>query len=56
VADTGAGLSQTTEGLGSGLATLRERLRLIFGDDAHLRIGANAPRGTVAEIDLPASA
>ena len=57
VADTGAGVSRAADGgLGSGLAALRERLRLIFGDDAHLRIRPNAPRGTVAEIDLPARA
>jgi LytS/YehU family sensor histidine kinase len=54
VADTGAGLHMAQDGLGSGLTTLRERLRLIFGDAAHLQIGANAPRGTIAEIHLPA--
>ena len=31
VTDTGAGLHQSANGLGTGLATLRERLRLIFG-------------------------
>ena len=56
VADTGAGLRQTTAGLGSGLATLRERLRLVFGDEARLEVRANTPRGTVAEIVLPARA
>jgi LytS/YehU family sensor histidine kinase len=54
VADSGAGLNQKTDGLGSGLTTLRERLRLVFGDAAHLQIRANAPRGTVAEVDMPA--
>jgi hypothetical protein len=29
-------------------------LRLIFGDAAHLQVSANVPRGTVAEIDMPA--
>ena len=54
VADTGAGLNASANGLGSGLTTLRERLRLIFGDAAHLRLTPNSPRGTVVEIDVPA--
>jgi hypothetical protein len=54
VADTGAGLHQSASGLGTGLTTLRERLQLIFGDAAHLRLTANAPRGAVVEIDMPA--
>jgi signal transduction histidine kinase len=56
VSDTGAGLHQSTEGLGSGLTTVRERLRLIFGNAADLRLTANDPRGAVAEIDMPAQA
>jgi hypothetical protein len=55
VADTGVGLQPPASGLGSGLATLRERLRLVFGDQAHLEVRANHPRGTVAEIALPAN-
>jgi hypothetical protein len=54
VTDTGAGLHQSTSGLGTGLTTLRERLHLIFGDAAHLRLTPNAPRGAVVEIDMPA--
>jgi signal transduction histidine kinase len=54
VADTGAGLHQSASGLGTGLTTLRERLQLIFGDAAHLRLMPNAPRGTIVEIDMPA--
>lgn len=54
VADTGAGLDPSAGGLGTGLATLRERLRLIFGDAADLRLGPNTPRGAVVEIDMPA--
>jgi len=34
VKDTGVGLKQTSRGLGTGLATLRERLKLAFGNDA----------------------
>jgi len=54
VTDTGAGLHQSANGRGTGLATLRERLRLIFGDAAHLRMTPNDPRGTVVEIEMPA--
>ncbi len=54
VTDTGAGLHQPANGLGTGLTTLRERLQLIFGDAAHLRLTPNDPRGAVVEIDMPA--
>jgi signal transduction histidine kinase len=54
VADTGAGLGQAADGLGTGLTTLRERLRLIFGDAAHLRLAPNSPRGAVVEVEMPA--
>jgi signal transduction histidine kinase len=54
VTDTGAGLHQSANGLGTGLTTLRERLQLIFGDAAHLRLAPNHPRGAVVEIDMPA--
>jgi signal transduction histidine kinase len=54
VSDTGAGMSQTGNGLGTGLSTLRERLRLAFGGDAELRVSAQHPRGVSAELDLPA--
>jgi LytS/YehU family sensor histidine kinase len=55
VTDTGAGLRQSANGLGTGLTTLRERLQLIFGDAAHLRLTPNDPRGAIVEIDMPAS-
>jgi signal transduction histidine kinase len=55
VVDTGVGLrSSTGRAMGSGLATLRERLRLLFGDAASLRVEAQAPRGTCAELAFPA--
>lgn len=54
VSDTGAGLQQTGNGLGTGLTTLRERLQLTFGNDAMLRVNAQRPRGVCAELDLPA--
>jgi sensor histidine kinase YesM len=53
ITDTGAGLDQTANGLGTGLTTLRERLQLIFGDAAQLRLMVGAPRGVVVEVDLP---
>jgi hypothetical protein len=54
VIDTGAGLHQSANGLGTGLTTLRERLQLIFGEAAQLRLTPNGLRGTVVEIDMPA--
>jgi LytS/YehU family sensor histidine kinase len=56
VTDTGAGLQSTASGLGTGLTTLRERLRLIFGETAQLRLAAGAPRGVAVEVDMPAKA
>lgn len=53
VIDTGVGHRQTGAGPGTGLATLRERLQLIFGDDALLRLSAQEPHGVCAELDLP---
>jgi hypothetical protein len=54
VSDTGAGLSGSGNGLGTGLSTLRERLQLAFGGDARLRVTELRPRGVCAEVDLPA--
>ncbi len=54
VIDTGAGLRQSASGLGTGLTTLRERLQLIFGDAAQLRLMAGASRGVAVEVDMPA--
>jgi len=53
VIDTGAGVHQSASGPGTGLKTLRERLDLIFGGAAHLRLTPNRPRGVVVEIDMP---
>ena len=54
VSDTGAGLGSANDGLGTGLATLRERLQLTFGADAELRVEARRPAGVSAVLDFPA--
>jgi hypothetical protein len=59
VRDTGVGLQPGSAGpgsagLGTGLANLRHRLRLLYGDAAQLRVGENPPRGVSSEIELPA--
>jgi sensor histidine kinase YesM len=54
VTDTGVGLHPSGNGLGTGLTTLRERLGLIFGDEAQLRLISGASGGTAVEVDMPA--
>jgi signal transduction histidine kinase len=54
VSDTGVGIGESASGLGTGLTTLRERLQLIFGDAAELRLLPNRPRGAAVEVDMPA--
>ena len=54
VTDTGAGLHESANGLGTGLTTLRERLQLIFGDAAQLRLTSGVSRGVAVEVDIPA--
>lgn len=54
VTDTGVGLHLSANGLGTGLTALRERLRLIFGDAAQLRLTSGTECGVVAEVDMPA--
>ena len=56
VIDTGVGLPNAGGGPGTGLSTLRERLQLVFGSDARLRLSALAPHGARAEVDFPAQA
>ena len=53
VADTGVGFAATTRG-GLGLANLRDRLRLLYGERAALAITENRPAGTRVAIDIPA--
>lgn len=54
VTDTGVGLQAAGDGLGTGLSTLRERLQLVFGGDAQLRLASLEPHGVCAELDFPA--
>jgi signal transduction histidine kinase len=54
VRDTGVGLQRAGDSLGTGLTSLRERLRLSFGGDAQLRVSAIEPHGVCAELDFPA--
>jgi sensor histidine kinase YesM len=53
VADTGVGFGAATRG-GFGLANLRDRLKLLYGDRASLDISDNRPAGTRVSIALPA--
>ena len=52
VTDTGVGLRPNSRGLGTGLTTLRERLRLAFGKDAELTLTEVRPHGVCAEIQF----
>jgi LytS/YehU family sensor histidine kinase len=54
VSDDGAGLQATDRGLGTGLAALRERLELVFGEAASLAVRSREPRGVVAIVKFPA--
>jgi hypothetical protein len=54
VADTGLGFGKAaTAGTGVGLANIRERLQLLYGDRARLKITENQPSGTVVNIEVP---
>jgi len=54
VADTGLGFGKApTAGTGVGLANVRERLHLLYGNKAALTVAENQPSGTVATITVP---
>ena len=54
VADSGVGFARAaTAGTGTGLSNIRERLKLIYGDAAELRIADNTPAGTRITIVVP---
>ena len=54
VVDTGIGLGTAGDGRGTGLVTLRERMRLAFDGESDLRISALHPHGVRAELRFPA--
>jgi len=57
VADTGLGFGKAdTAGTGVGLANIRERLQLLYGNKATLVVTENSPTGTVVSISVPYSA
>ncbi|MDQ2780563.1 MAG: histidine kinase, partial [Pseudomonadota bacterium] len=55
VADTGLGFGKAagTGGTGVGLANIRERLQLLYGQKAALTVTENRPSGTVVTITVP---
>jgi sensor histidine kinase YesM len=53
IADSGIGFAPTTRG-GVGLANLRERLKLLYGDRASLSVTDAAGGGTAVRVELPA--
>lgn len=55
VRDTGAGFASEQMGQGTGLARLRDRLRVLFGDTGALRVEHAAGNGVTATITLPAT-
>jgi len=52
VTDTGVGFAPTTRG-GLGLANVRDRLRLLYGDRGGLAIAENPGGGTAVTVTLP---
>ena len=54
VADTGLGFGRAdTAGTGIGLANIRERLKLLYGDKASMVVADNQPSGTVVTLTVP---
>jgi len=56
VIDDGAGLASATPGQGIGLANIRERLALLYGDRAGLELAEREPRGFLARLRIPLGA
>jgi two-component system LytT family sensor kinase len=57
VEDDGPGVAELSDGVdrrGFGLASVRERLRLVHGDAGRLEVAACAPRGASIRISFPA--
>jgi len=54
VADTGLGFGKAdTAGTGVGLANIRDRLKLLYGDRGSMVVADNVPAGTVVTIAVP---
>jgi two-component sensor histidine kinase len=54
VADTGLGFGKAaTAGTGTGLANIRERLKLLYGNKASMVVTENAPTGTLVTLTVP---
>jgi len=54
VSDTGVGFGNShNSGSGVGLTNIRERLRLLYGDQARLRTASPASGGTLVTIEIP---
>jgi hypothetical protein len=54
VTDDGVGFGVVpSNGTGLGLPTIRERLKLLHGDQGQLHISANSPSGVIATIEVP---
>ena len=54
VADTGLGFGKAaTAGTGTGLANIRERLKLLYGNRASMVVTENVPSGTIVTLTVP---
>ena len=54
IADTGLGFGKAeTAGTGIGLANIRERLQLLFGNRASMTVSENTPTGTIVTLTVP---
>jgi len=54
VADTGLGFGKAaTAGTGIGLANIRERIKLLYGDRASMTVADNTPSGTIVTLTVP---
>ena len=54
VADTGLGFGRAaTAGTGVGLANIRERLQLLYGNKASMVVAENPPSGTLVTLTVP---
>jgi hypothetical protein len=54
VTDNGLGFgAKPSDGTGLGLTNIRERLKLLHGDQGQLLIAANSPSGVIVTIEVP---